>query len=110
MSKASILTEADVIRLRELASRKILNTKFEAQFYGVGTETIRRAVRGETWTRIREAQMPEQLAEEAQASLEKLQSLIAREKARLAIPEDALRELGEEGLVDREAARKKGYL
>lgn len=54
--KASILKDDDVRQLRRLNAARQLNVKDAALLYGVAPETIRRAVRGETFTHLRAAE------------------------------------------------------
>ena len=114
MAKASILTEADVRRLRDLASRRMLNTRQEALFYGVNAETIRRAVRGETWTNLSMSPPASEAEMEAAAasSLAKLQSLLAADKAKREAPQKMLDEIAaaDNPFINRDLAKAKGYL
>ncbi len=93
--RPSILQENDVRRLRELARKRMLNVRQEALFYGVAAETIRRAVRGETFTHL--SMNPEQSEAEleagAAASLKKLQALLAADAARKAAGDKMLAEI-----------------
>lgn len=59
------LTLADAVQLRELAAAGKLSVKQAARTYGVGQETIRRAVRGETFGAV---QAPAALSADAAAS------------------------------------------
>lgn len=89
------LTESDVRRLRQLKAEGRLNVRSECMFYGLAAETIRRAVRGETWTHL-QMQVPktnEELDAAAAASLEKLQRMLAGEKERIAAPDRMIAEL-----------------
>ena len=95
----SILTLEDVQHLRELEEAGTLNTKAAAQAFGVNTETIRRAVRGDTWKK----RISQQSDEVVQSSLEKLQEAIAQKKRNDAVAEELLSE-GEA------AAKSRGYL
>jgi transposase-like protein len=100
-----ILNPEIIQRLREMELSGTLNTKEAARLYGVGTETIRRAVRGDTWRVIRSPVSPEQLEAASAASVRKLEELIVLEQKRRAIPEQILTEL--EGA---DVAKKRGYL
>lgn len=95
MTKASVLTEEDVRRLRDLASKKILDVRFEAMFYGVAAETIRRAVRGETWTKLHmnAPQTEEEMTAASTASMAKLQTLLKAEQERKTAGDKMLAEL-----------------
>jgi len=77
----ALLKEADVRRLRGLAAQGQLNVRLESQVLGVGAETIRRAVRGETWTKLSASttRTEDELAKEAERSLAKLQELLAKQ-------------------------------
>lgn len=92
---AGQLQERDVRRLRELKARGQLNVRVECMFYGVAAETIRRAVRGETWTHLlmNPAQTEVELEDAAAASLARLQKMLAGEKERAAMPDKIVEEL-----------------
>ena len=92
------LTEEVVRHLRQMKREGRLNVMEASRCYGVNAETIRRAMRGETWNSL---SMPverteEQLGVEAAASLEKLQKLLAKEKERLTAPGRMIEELRNE--------------
>ena len=78
------LTPEIVTRLRALAATGQLSTREAARAYGVGQETIRRAVRGETFAT---AQTPPALAADAAASEARMRSRFAQQ------PTDPLEEL-----------------
>ncbi len=113
---SSILTETDVRRLRDLAARKLLNVRQEAMFHGCSAETIRRAVRGETFTKLTMAppKSEVELEAEAAASLERFQKALKLEKDRQELPEKMLKEMAEEPadtpFTNRNLAKEKGYL
>lgn len=93
--KASKLTADDVRQARALHAKGLLNIREYALFCGVGAETLRRAVRGETWTDISFSGTPseEELAIAAQASAERFMQAIAMEKEKLAAGDNMLKEL-----------------
>lgn len=92
--KASILKEPDVIRLRELAASGLLNTAEAARAHGVGVETIRRAVRGDTFSNLNSAPIDEeQLSQDAAASAARMQEMIAGFKAKQAVGPAIVKEL-----------------
>jgi hypothetical protein len=96
----SRLSSEAVAHLRELEKQGILNTKAAAQTYGVATETIRRAVRGDTWIVREVAAVPS-----AESSLEKLQLAIAKTRQVQVVATEILTE-GE----GESEAKKRGYL
>ena len=81
--RPSVLTADVVIKLRELDAKGQCNVREAAEVYGVAAETIRRALRRETWKHLgrEKTKTDEELAEEAGASLERFQRMIAEAKA-----------------------------
>lgn len=79
---SSKLDEAAVLRLRELARSGALNVREAAGIYGVATETIRRAVRGDTFTNLQAAprKNEQELEAEAAASQARFLALLAAER------------------------------
>ena len=88
-----MLDEVAVRRLRDLKSRGMLKVRQEAMFYGVGSESIRRAVRGDTWTGLSMSPQEADLEGAVEASLAKLQRMLAEEKERVAMPDRVVAEL-----------------
>lgn len=68
------LTADDVLRIRSLASAGGHSARDMAMIYGVGIETIRRILRGETWTWL--LQPIPKTDEDAEASLQKMLGLL----------------------------------
>lgn len=95
---ASVLIDSDVVRLRKLAAEGRLNVKEAALFHQVGVETIRRAVRGDTFGHLGQ-KAPEELAAEAAESLKRLLAMQAAERVKLEIVDKQLK-----GLDDVEAS------
>lgn len=93
--KASKLKEEDVRRIRDLHSRGAASVKEMAGFYGVGAETIRRLLRGETWNDLKMAptKSEAELQQESEAALQRLLAGIAAEKERIAAPDKMLAEM-----------------
>jgi hypothetical protein len=58
VSRAAVLTDDVVRRLRQLDRAGRVNVREAAVMYGVGAETIRRALRGETWQHVKDAPPP----------------------------------------------------
>lgn len=102
---ASKLDDEAVLRLRELAAKGRLDTREAARVYGVATETIRRAVRGDTFTHLvrGRGKTESELAEESRASLERFQALLATERAKKQMGKQLLEEL------DKGAEHDAGY-
>jgi hypothetical protein len=92
------LTEDDVRRARRLASQGQLNVREFARICGVGTETLRRAVRGDTWGHVSEVEIRSdtELQSAAESSYEKLQRLLAAEKERKGAGDAMVQELTSE--------------
>lgn len=93
--KASKLKAEDVIRIRELYRKRLQNARELADFYGVGTETIRRAIRGETWNELHlQPRLTEaELEAEGAAALDRVLEGIKKEKERLAAGDNMLQEI-----------------
>lgn len=49
---AKVLTEMEVLRIRELHERK-MSARELADFFDVSVETVRRVLRGETWRHVK---------------------------------------------------------
>lgn len=94
---ASILIDADVIRLRRLAFEGKLNVRQASQFYQVGVETIRRAVRGDTFAHLGMKDADE-LKQEAQSSLKRFLEMRKEEEARLARNEAIVKGIDDVGI------------
>lgn len=95
---ASKLDEAAVLRLRSLAAAGRLDTREAARIHGVATETIRRAVRGDTFTNL-QATPPKdeaQLNADAKASLARFTAMLAAEKDKTQAGTKLLDELDEQ--------------
>ena len=95
--KASKLKGEDVRRIRDVYAKGLQSVREMAQFYGVGAETIRRAIRGETWNDLHMSppKTEEELEAEASASYEKLLQGIAAEKERKTAGDKMVQELAE---------------
>lgn len=93
---ASTLIDSDVVRLRKLAAEGRLNVREAALFHQVGVETIRRAVRGDTFGHLGQ-QSEEDLAAAAKESLERFKAMQAKESARLAQGQEILKGLDNVG-------------
>ena len=105
----AILSEDDVRRMRSLKEQGLLSVRTEAVFYGVAAETIRRAVRGETFTKLHAAPPP--AVDDSAASLQRLQQMLAAERERAAAPQIMLDEIADDdGLTNRNLAKQRGYL
>ena len=92
-----MLTEEIVRTLRDLHARGRLNVREAAGIYGVAAETIRRALRGETWTHLqmRPPKSEEEWQNEAKASEVKLLAMLAAERKRAGAGDAMLEELAE---------------
>lgn len=77
--KKAKLTASLVAYMRQQHELGLLNIVEMAKVHGVAAETLRRALRGETWNNLGEVQArtPEQMDKDAAASLEKMQHLIS---------------------------------
>lgn len=108
--KASVLKEDDVRRIRDLASSGGQSTLEMARFYGVSVETIRRAIRGETWTHLHMSPMlsEAELQAASNASAQRMLKQIAAEKERLALGDKMVEEIKNESPFTEEAHRFKG--
>lgn len=91
--KASKLTADNVVALRAAEARGQLNTRQAAQAYGVSVETIRRAVRGDTFGEIGQMRATEDLDAAAAASAARMMALITQERERAALPAKLLDEI-----------------
>lgn len=106
------LTEDDVRRARQLHAQGQLNVREFARICGVGTETLRRAVRGDTWGHVTEVETRSEAEMEkaAEASLAKLQRLLAEQRAVKERGEQAVAELQLESPLTEVQQRMKEYL
>lgn len=91
--KKSKLTAEDVSMLRDADARGVLNVREAARFLGVGAETIRRALRGETWNSVALPPSTEEIDRAAAESLERMKKLLAGEKEKAKEPERLLDEM-----------------
>lgn len=93
--KSSKLTAEDVLWARTLHAQGRLNIREFAGICGVGTETLRRAVRGDTWGEVSaaNARTEEVIAAEAAASEARMIEAIAAEKRRQAAGAELVEEL-----------------
>ena len=80
--KASKLREEDVRTIRRLHETKEQSVVEMARFYGVNAETVRRAIRGESWNNLHMSppKTNAELEVEAAASLARMQAAIAEKK------------------------------
>lgn len=100
ISKSLKLNDAAVLRMRQQSLAGSFNVREAAQVYGVAVETIRRAVRGDTFGHLGAVAVisDEQLAEGAAASLEKFKKLMGQETEMKDRANSALDELDNGGL------------
>jgi len=93
--KAAKLTADDVRRARTMAAQGTLKVREFAHFCGVGAETLRRAVRGETWTEVSFEELPsdEALREAAASSQERMIKAMQMERERLTAADKMVEEL-----------------
>ncbi len=79
--KVTHLDDTGVLRLRQQALAGTLNVREAAQVYGVSPESIRRAVRGDTFGHLGQVSLmsDEQAARGADASLKRVQEMLAKE-------------------------------
>ena len=78
------LSDVEVMRLRDLREKGVLNVRAEARALGIGVESIRRAVRGDTYAHLADRiKATAELAAEAQASAERFAQLVLEERERM---------------------------
>jgi hypothetical protein len=93
----SKLTPEDVVRLRAAEIRGVLNTREAARLLRVSPETIRRAVRGDTFSQLAEAipKNEEELEQAAAESMKRFAAALAQERAVQELPAKIVNELEE---------------
>jgi DeoR/GlpR family transcriptional regulator of sugar metabolism len=98
------LNEVEVMRLRDLREKGVLEVRREARALGVSVETIRRAVRGDTYAHLADkVRATAELAAEAQASAERFAQLVLEERERMERGDKLVEELAT-------SPRAAGYL
>lgn len=102
------LTEHEVRLIKQQAAKGIRAAEL-ARVYGLAAETVRRILRGETWTwvSIEPPRSEEQIAAEAQSSLERIQAAMQQERKMAEQADGAVEEIA--GLSAEAAERLRGY-
>lgn len=74
----------------------------QAEIYGVGTETIRRILRRDTWNWLPDVEVKteDMLQKEAEASQERMTRMMNEEIARRALPDQIVKEVEAEGIPE----------